>query len=120
MRPGCFDPYLYKPEDVEKANFMVSDVMGLAEEQMFITGIVIIIDLEGYSLGHVTQKPLAVTKKQMHFLQVRIFQYSSSTLSILWLSFLLWYIHIYFDISWGFPYGYSTLSQFFSWCFISG
>jgi len=69
MRPGCFDPYLYKPEDVEKANFMVSDVMGLAEEQMFITGIVIIIDLEGYSLGHVTQKPLAVTKKQMHFLQ---------------------------------------------------
>jgi len=70
MRPGCFDPYLHKPEDVEKVNFMVSDVMGLDEEQMFLTGIVIIVDLEGYSLSHVTQRPLAVTKKHMHYLQV--------------------------------------------------
>lgn len=72
MRPGCFDPYLHKAEDVEKVSFMVLDVMGLAEEQMFVTGIIIIVDLEGYSLSHVTQKPLAVTKKQMQYLQVII------------------------------------------------
>ena len=70
MRPGCFDPYRHRPEDMDKVSFMVSDVMGLEDEQMFVTGIVIVIDLEGYSLAHVTQRPLALTKKHMRYLQV--------------------------------------------------
>jgi len=71
IRPGCFDPYLHRAQDIEKANFMVSDVMGLQDEQLFITGMVIIIDFSGYSFGHLTQRPLAVTKKWLQFLQVR-------------------------------------------------
>jgi len=69
IRPGCFDPYLHRAQDIEKANFMVSDVMGLQDEQLFITGMVIIIDFSGYSFGHLTQRPLAVTKKWLQFLQ---------------------------------------------------
>ena len=71
MRPGCFNAYLHKAEDIEKVSFMVLEIMGLEEEQMFITGMVVIVDLEGYSLSHVTQRPLSVTKKQMKYLQVR-------------------------------------------------
>jgi len=69
MRPGCFNAYLHKAEDIEKVSFMVLEIMGLEEEQMFITGMVVIVDLEGYSLSHVTQRPLSVTKKQMKYLQ---------------------------------------------------
>jgi CRAL/TRIO domain len=72
MRPGCYDPLLFKPEDIEKANFMISDTMGLDDEQMFVTGMVIIIDCQGFSLNHLTQKPLALTKKQMYYLQVLV------------------------------------------------
>ena len=71
IRPGCFNPYLHRVEDIEKANFMVSDVMGLEDEQVFITGIVIIIDFDGYSFGHLTRRPLAITMKWLKFLQVR-------------------------------------------------
>ena len=70
MRPGCFDPMLHKPEDIEKANLMISDTMGWEDEQIFVTGMVIIIDCQGFSLNHLTLKPLALTKKQMYYLQV--------------------------------------------------
>ncbi|XP_046456586.1 retinol-binding protein pinta-like [Daphnia pulex] len=69
MRPGCFDPMLFKAEDIDKANFMISDTMGREDEQMFVTGMVIIVDVQGFSLNHLTQKPLALFKKQMYFLQ---------------------------------------------------
>lgn len=69
MRPGCFDPCQFKPEDIEKANFMVLDIMGREEEQMFVTGMVIIVDCHGYTLNHFTQRPLALSKKQLCFLQ---------------------------------------------------
>jgi len=69
-RPGCFDPYLHKAHDIEKANFMVSEIMGTEDEEIFFRGLVMIIDMEGYSLGHMTQRPLAVTKNHLQFLQV--------------------------------------------------
>lgn len=72
MRPGCFDPMLFKPEVIDKANFMISDTMGREDEQMFVTGMVIIVDVQGFSLNHLTQKPLALFKKQMYFLQVLV------------------------------------------------
>jgi len=68
-RPGCFDPYLHKAHDIEKANFMVSEIMGTEDEEIFFRGLVMIIDMEGYSLGHMTQRPLAVTKNHLQFLQ---------------------------------------------------
>jgi len=70
IRPGCYDPYLHKLEDIEKSNFMVSDIMGLEDEQLFITGLIIIIDLSGFSFSHLTRRPLNVTKKWLHYLQV--------------------------------------------------
>ena len=38
MRPGCYDHNIHKAEDIEKANFMISDIMGFESEQMFVTG----------------------------------------------------------------------------------
>ncbi|KAI9559302.1 hypothetical protein GHT06_016091 [Daphnia sinensis] len=69
IRPGCYDPYRFKPEDIEKANFMISEVMVLDDEQMFVTGMVIIYDCQGYTLNHLTQRPLSLTKKHMYYLQ---------------------------------------------------
>ena len=70
MRPGCYDPFRHKPEDIEKANFMISDVMVLEDEQLFVTGMVIIYDCEGFTMNHFTQRPLSMTKKHMYYLQV--------------------------------------------------
>jgi len=67
-REGCFDPYLHKVEDVEKVNFMITELLGSVEEQMFVTGMVVIIDLEGCSLNHITQRSLSLTRKQMKYL----------------------------------------------------
>ena len=70
MRSGCANPFIHKAEDVEKVSFMVIDTMGRTDEQFFIAGLVVIVDLEGFTLDHLTQKPLSVIKKQMKFLQV--------------------------------------------------
>ena len=70
MRPGSYDPFLHKAEDIEKANFMVSDIMGLESEQMFIKGIVVIFDMDGFTTSHLTQKPLSLSRKQYQYLQV--------------------------------------------------
>jgi len=69
MRSGCANPFIHKAEDVEKVSFMVIDTMGGLDEQFFIAGLVVIVDLEGFTLDHLTQKPLSVIKKQMKFLQ---------------------------------------------------
>jgi len=68
MRSGIVDPLLHKPEDVEKVSFMVGEVMAKDDEQFPITGIVVIIDMEGFTLDHLTHRPLSITKKQMKFL----------------------------------------------------
>ena len=70
MRPGCYDPFNFKPEDIEKASFMISDVMVKDDEQLFITGMVIVYDCQGFTLNHFTQRPLSLTKKHMYYLQV--------------------------------------------------
>jgi hypothetical protein len=38
MRLGCYDANKHKAEDIEKANFMISEIMGLESEQMFVAG----------------------------------------------------------------------------------
>nr|CAH0106714.1 unnamed protein product [Daphnia galeata] len=69
MRPGCYDPFNFKPEDIEKASFMISDVMVKDDEQLFVTGMVIVYDCQGFTLNHFTQRPLSLTKKHMYYLQ---------------------------------------------------
>ena len=46
---------------------MISEVMSVLDETMFITGIVMIIDLEGFTLSHLMHRPLAIIKKHMRF-----------------------------------------------------
>lgn len=69
LRPCAFDPFEHSPGDVEKANFMVSEVMSLLDETMFITGMVLIVDLHGYTVSHLTQRSLPMLKKYMRFNQ---------------------------------------------------
>ncbi len=69
-RPCCFDPFVLKPEDVEKANFMIGELMSRDDEQFIITGMVGVIDMTGFNMGHLTQRPMSMIKKQTQFFQV--------------------------------------------------
>lgn len=69
IRPGSFDPNVHKSIIVEKANFMIGEVMGLLDPTMFITGVVTIIDLEGFTLNHFNQRSLPMLKKYMRYTQ---------------------------------------------------
>ena len=40
------------------------------EPNMFITGNVVIVDFDGYSMSHLTHRPLPFLKKQAQFFQV--------------------------------------------------
>lgn len=44
---------------------MVFEIMGSEEEQMFITGMVLIFDLKDYTMNHFTHMPPSVVKKLM-------------------------------------------------------
>lgn len=57
-------------EYLQKANFMVNEIMFDEEEQVFITGMVMICDCTGYTLGHFTQVPMASMKKIMQAWEV--------------------------------------------------
>lgn len=71
MRPGSFDPVLNKPMIVEKANFMVGEVMCHLDPIMFITGVVVIVDMKGYDVNHMAYRSLPMLKKYMRYTQVR-------------------------------------------------
>jgi hypothetical protein len=69
---GCFPPEKVKVEDLEKASGMVAEVLAYEEPVIFITGVVVIVDFEGYSLSHLTHRPLSFMKKQAKYFQVAI------------------------------------------------
>jgi len=69
MRPGSFDPALNKPMIVEKANFMVGEVMCHLDPIMFITGVVLIVDMKGYDVNHMAYRSLPMLKKYMRYTQ---------------------------------------------------
>jgi len=52
-------------EVMQRVSFMVWDILNDEEEQMFITGIVLLFDFTGYTLDHFTQMPLSMVKKLM-------------------------------------------------------
>ncbi|EFX74067.1 hypothetical protein DAPPUDRAFT_307513 [Daphnia pulex] len=62
-RMGCFPPEKVKVEDLEKASGMVAEVLAYEEPVIFITGVVVIVDFEGYSLSHLTHRPLSFMKR---------------------------------------------------------
>jgi hypothetical protein len=49
---------------------MVAEVLGDEDEQLFITGLVALADLEGFTIGHITSMPLALVKKLMPLWEV--------------------------------------------------
>lgn len=55
---------------MQRANLMISEIMVAESEQMFITGMVLLCDFAGFSMGHITQMPIATMKKLMPIWQV--------------------------------------------------
>ena len=51
---------------------MMTEVMGDEEEQFFITGMVVLIDLADFGLKHITSLPLSMVRKLMPCIQVFI------------------------------------------------
>jgi hypothetical protein len=49
---------------------MVSEVLGDEDEQLFITGMVALVDFSGYTMNHVTGTPVSSVKKLMVCFQV--------------------------------------------------
>jgi hypothetical protein len=49
---------------------MISEVLGDEDEQLFITGMVVLVDLEGFTMSHVTSTPIALVKKLMPCFEV--------------------------------------------------
>ena len=49
---------------------MVSEVLGDEDEQLFITGMVVLVDFTGFTMNHVTSTPLSMIKKMMPCFQV--------------------------------------------------
>ena len=71
VRSGCFDPRNHRPEDLEKANFMVMECLAKKEERITIGGLVILFDMKGISMAHMMHKPLHMVKKQLKYIQVK-------------------------------------------------
>ena len=44
---------------------MVWDIMGDEDEQMFVTGMILLFDLSNYGMSHFTAMPLSMVKKLM-------------------------------------------------------
>ena len=81
IRPGASDPSKHRVfiiivksiekysimhaiqiEQVQRASFMVWEIMAKEEEQMFVTGMHLIFDLKDFTMGHFTNMPLSTVK----------------------------------------------------------
>lgn len=63
IRPGAADPNKLTMEVVQRTSIMVSEIFYHEEEQMFITGIVLLFDFSGFTMDHFTQMPISMMKK---------------------------------------------------------
>lgn len=71
IRGGTADPRAHKPEDLEKANMMVMETLVKdRNDDMFVMGMVIVVDMHGMTMAHLTSKPVAMVKKLLRFVQV--------------------------------------------------
>lgn len=62
--------YINQFENVQRVGFMVSEVLGDEDEQLFVTGMVILIDLSDFGMNHFTSMPLPMMKKLMPCFEV--------------------------------------------------
>jgi len=70
IRGGTADPRAHKPEDLEKANMMVMETLVKdRNDDMFVMGMVIVVDMHGMTMAHLTSKPVAMVKKLLRFVQ---------------------------------------------------
>ena len=60
---AAHDPMKIRPELVHKVSFMVWNVVFDEEEQMFTSGVVLIFDLDGFSVDHFMGMPIALAVK---------------------------------------------------------
>jgi CRAL/TRIO domain len=65
IRMAVHDPTKISPELVHKVSFMVWNVVFDEEEQMFTSGVVLIFDLDGFSIDHFIRMPIALAVKIM-------------------------------------------------------
>ena len=65
IRLACYDPSAIKIELIQRVSFMVWEILGDEDEQMFITGMVLIFDMEGFTMSHFAQMPMSMAKKLM-------------------------------------------------------
>ena len=63
IRSGCHDPSSLSLEVIQRVSFMIWDIVFHEEEQMFITGAVLILDMEGFTMSHFAQMPMSLTKQ---------------------------------------------------------
>ena len=63
IRTGAHNPAVVKQTLVQRAGFMTFEVMNLEEEQLFITGMILIFDFSGYTMDHFLAFSLADIKK---------------------------------------------------------
>jgi hypothetical protein len=59
-------------ENIQRASFMVWDIMSDEDEQMFVTGMFLLFDLSDYGMNHFTAMPLSMIKKLMPCWEVNI------------------------------------------------
>ncbi len=50
-------------EHMQRASFMISELVGAEDEQMFITGMIVLMDMKGFTMSHFTQMPISLIKK---------------------------------------------------------
>jgi len=63
IRTAAHDPAIVKQSMVQRVSFMTFEVMNMEEEQLFITGMVLLFDFSGYTVNHFLAFPLADIKK---------------------------------------------------------
>lgn len=83
-RMGCFPPDKVKVEDLEKTSGMVTEVLAYEEPYIFVTGVVVVVDFEGYTLNHLTHRPLSFMKKQAKYFQVCAIYYEIPSYYVKW------------------------------------
>jgi hypothetical protein len=52
---------------------MISEIMSDEDEQFIITGMVILIDMDGFTMSHITSTPFSTMKKLMPCFEVHYF-----------------------------------------------
>lgn len=70
IKAGGHDPKIHAMDEVFRATHLISDIMVEEDEQMSITGVVQLLDLQGVTAAHALQMSPPLVKKAMTIWQV--------------------------------------------------